>query len=340
MDWVRSRHDLDDERVLIGVTGGVLWLVGAIAGVVAQLMPGAHEIDLPLFLGLAVGIMGYGLWSISGVFDWSKVSVTQHACATAALTPLLGVVLWATGGQHSYLLPLMVLPLLHIAYFFRWQVSLPLTIELILVSGSPILYESEIADGSLSRLVTFAAVALMVVTVLRTLKGRLVAAEAEQRQIAQLDALTGLANRRRFDEALDAAVAAAGDPAAGRRGADARSFAIVLFDLDRFKLVNDTYGHPAGDRLLRAVAAACAAIVRPGDTLARIGGDEFAVIAPTAGEDGARRLAEELGRAVRSAGAEATVAWAVHPADGEDGDALLRIADRRLYERKAALIRA
>jgi len=341
MDWIRSRHDLDDERVLIGVTAGLLWLVGAVAAVLAQLMPGAADVDPLVFGGLTIGVLAYGGVSISGWFDWATVSVRGHVIATALLTPLLGVVLWATGGQDSYLMPLLVLPLLHVAYFFEWRVGVPLVFELVLVAASPGLYEPALAPGSVSRFVTFACVAAVVTVVLRALKGRLVAAEAHQRHMALLDALTGLVNRRGFDDALHAAVAVRGEAAHGRRDADVRAgFALLVFDLDRFKLVNDTQGHPAGDRLLRTVAANCAAIVRPGDTLARIGGDEFALIAPGAGIDGAERLADELLAAVRDAGAEATVAWAVHPVDGADGDALLRAADRRLYEGKAALARS
>jgi diguanylate cyclase (GGDEF)-like protein len=174
--------------------------------------------------------------------------------------------------------------------------------------------------------------------VLRMLKSRLVAAEVHQRRMALLDPLTGLANRRGFDNALRAAVLARGEAGQGRRESDdLPAFALLVLDLDRFKVVNDTHGHPAGDRLLRAVAAACANRVRPSDTLARIGGDEFAVVAPGAGVAGAERLADELRAAVRTAGAEATVAWAVHPDDGTDGETLLRTADRRLYLGKNAL---
>jgi diguanylate cyclase len=132
-------------------------------------------------------------------------------------------------------------------------------------------------------------------------------------------------------------VAHAGDPDGGRRTVDLLpGAALLLIDLDNFKLVNDSRGHAAGDELLKTVAAHCDAAMRPADTLARIGGDEFAVVAPGAGYAGAERLAEGLADAIAAAAAHATIAWAVCPDDGEDGDALLRIADRRLYEGKAA----
>jgi diguanylate cyclase (GGDEF)-like protein len=269
------------------------------------------------------------------------VSVAGHIAAAAVLMPVIGLVLWATGGQQSYLQPLLILPLLHVAYFFPWRVSIPLALELVLVTASPALYEEKLVDGSPSRLVCFAVIALVVVVVLRVLKTRLLEAEARQREMATVDVLTGLTNRRGFDERLHAAVAASGEADTGRRAADERpGFALVLFDLDRFKEVNDTLGHPAGDRLLRAVAAACGTRIRPGDTFARVGGDEFAIIAPEAGASGAERLARELGYAARAVGAQATVAWALHPEDGTDGDTLLRTVDRRLYAAKGSAVRA
>ncbi|MCW2992066.1 MAG: hypothetical protein JWM73_2660 [Solirubrobacterales bacterium] len=336
MDWFRSRHDLDDERVLIGVTAGVLWIVGAVTAGFAQLIPGADHVDPVLFAGLDVTVFLYGLASVNGWIDWSKVSVRNHAIATAIALPVMGAGLWATGGEHSYLQPVLVLALLHIAYFFRSAVGIPLVGGMLVVAASPLLYEDDLAAGYPPRLFTFGVAGVVLTVVLRLLKSRLVDAEARQRRMALLDALTGLVNRRGFDQALHAAVAARGGSVHGRRDDDERpGFALLVFDLNRFKLVNDTKGHPAGDRLLRCVAANCAAIVREGDTLARIGGDEFAVIAPGAGEGGATRLAAELLEAVRSAGIEATVAWAVHPADGRDGESLLRAADRRLYEGKA-----
>ena len=99
--------------------------------------------------------------------------------------------------------------------------------------------------------------------------------------MAERDPLTGLYNRRSFDDAL------------ARATADGGAAALVLFDFDGFKAVNDDHGHPTGDAVLRAVAEACARVVRDGDCLARIGGDEFALVAP--GAAGRRRGADRRG---------------------------------------------
>ncbi len=169
---------------------------------------------------------------------------------------------------------------------------------------------------------------------MRLLKRRLVAAEQRQRAMAERDALTGLANRRAFDTALATAVE--------QRDRHGRSAALLLLDFDDFKAVNDTHGHPVGDEVLRTVAAACEPEVRGVDCLARIGGDEFAVIAPGAGAIGAERLAEraprgDRERAARLPGSGAiavTIAWATVPEDATSAEHLFRVADRRLMERK------
>jgi diguanylate cyclase (GGDEF)-like protein len=171
--------------------------------------------------------------------------------------------------------------------------------------------------------------------VVRLLKRRLVSAEQRQRTMAERDPLTGLLNRRAFDAALLRAV--------GPRDAHGRAAALLLLDFDDFKAINDTHGHPAGDAVLQAVAAACALQVRGVDCFARIGGDEFAVIAPGAGTIGAERLAGALGEAIAQAATpeevgtvEVTIAWATVPDDAVSAEQLIRVADRRLIERKRA----
>jgi diguanylate cyclase (GGDEF)-like protein len=108
---------------------------------------------------------------------------------------------------------------------------------------------------------------------------------------ASEDPLTGLRNRRRFNEDLDQAVAQA-----RREGVTG---ALLMLDLDHFKLVNDTYGHPAGDRLIIEVAQALRRRTRASDVLARLGGDEFAVILPRCSPEEARLAAEAIAAAIR-----------------------------------------
>ncbi len=153
------------------------------------------------------------------------------------------------------------------------------------------------------------------------------------------DALTGLPNRQQFDERLALAIAEA---EAGRGG---RELGVLFVDLDRFKRVNDTLGHAAGDQLLRVVVERLRRNLRDGDVLARWGGDEFVVLLPrVAGADEAAAVADRLLAAlappVELAGAalhvSASIGVALYPAHGRDAATLLKQADAALYGVKAA----
>jgi diguanylate cyclase (GGDEF)-like protein len=99
---------------------------------------------------------------------------------------------------------------------------------------------------------------------------QLMASEAQARQLAFHDVLTGLPNRALFEDRLDRAL--------GQSITSGRPATLLLLDLDRFKCVNDTLGHPAGDDLIREVARRLSGLIRKDDTAARLGGDEFAII--------------------------------------------------------------
>ena len=154
-------------------------------------------------------------------------------------------------------------------------------------------------------------------------------------ELAERDALTGLANRKAFRDRLVERLTSA-----ARTG---QATAVLYIDLDRFKAVNDTLGHPVGDALLRKVAQRFKSALRDGDVVARLGGDEFAVIQsdapqPAAATTLATRLVDLIGRAYAIDGhmlhIGASVGVAVAPSDGYEPDVLLKNADLALYRAK------
>jgi diguanylate cyclase (GGDEF)-like protein len=139
--------------------------------------------------------------------------------------------------------------------------------------------------------------------------------------------LTGAANRRSLLARIEYEIA--------RHRRNRRSFALVMLDLDGFKLLNDRFGHPAGDELLREVATELQRAMRAQDTVARIGGDEFCVLGPETTREGAQRLAVRAHAAVSrvTAGVQAletSTGTALFPQDGTTVAGLLEAADDRL----------
>ncbi len=153
---------------------------------------------------------------------------------------------------------------------------------------------------------------------------------AAQRSLATRDPLTGLLNHREFHESLERELERA------RRSGGHLS--IAMFDLDGFKLVNDSAGHAEGDRLLRAVAVAMEQACRSSDMAFRVGGDEFALLIPGSDQEGAVAVAERVRRGLSSVDARvsASIGMASWPADGGSKDVLLAHADAALYSMKSA----
>jgi len=150
------------------------------------------------------------------------------------------------------------------------------------------------------------------------------------------DALTGAFNRQHFEERLNAEVAYA-----QRHGADV---GLVLFDLDHFKRVNDTHGHPAGDAVLRQVAGIVAQRLRAEDVFARVGGEEFVVILRSSNLKAVARVGERLRAAVSTSPVHheghlipisiSVGCAALRPRDERGAQELVEVADRRLYAAK------
>jgi diguanylate cyclase (GGDEF)-like protein/PAS domain S-box-containing protein len=162
--------------------------------------------------------------------------------------------------------------------------------------------------------------------------------EAEQQIEYQAyhDALTGLANRRLFQEHLSLALALA-----QRRNA---AVAVLFLDLDHFKTINDSLGHTVGDELLREVARRLKATVREGDTVARVGGDEFTIVlqelprgdaAAIVAQKVLRTLAEPMEISGHRLYITTSIGITLFPEDGEDAETLLKNADTAMYRAKA-----
>lgn len=173
--------------------------------------------------------------------------------------------------------------------------------------------------------------------------------EAQLEHQANFDTLTGLANRNLLQDRLRQAIATA------RRSGD--PVAVAFLDLDQFKVVNDSLGHTVGDQLLQAVATRLKSCVRDGDTVARVGGDEFVLLLPISRREDAangpsvqslaleprasevmRRIlaavAQPLVLAEREIRVTCSIGLSVFPQDGEDIDVLLRNADAAMYRAK------
>jgi diguanylate cyclase (GGDEF)-like protein/PAS domain S-box-containing protein len=159
--------------------------------------------------------------------------------------------------------------------------------------------------------------------------------EAALEHRALHDPLTDLPNRNLLHDRLQLAIRAA--------HRDSEIGALLVMDLDGFKAVNDAYGHPAGDHLLKLVGERLRGQLRSSDTVARLGGDEFAVVLPDVGGEegglsGAAKLVEALRKPFRVEGHQvrvsASIGISLFPTHGEDGDLLMRMADTAMYAAK------
>jgi len=151
--------------------------------------------------------------------------------------------------------------------------------------------------------------------------------------LARTDPLTGLTNHGGFHQTLAFEVAEA------RRSGF--PLALVSFDMDNFKAVNDTHGHPYGDAVLEAVGERLRTSLRRGDTAARVGGEEFALLLPQTSGDDAERIAESVRTAISRISVpdvelSCSAGVAVYPSDAEDKASLLELADAALYSAKRA----
>lgn len=264
-------------------------------------------------------------------------------------------VIWryaAIGAAFGLLFPIAAMAMLVAA----GDVGAPTTLVGVLVAThahSPLLYVIDTAPFFLGIFAGFAGarqarlIALnatleqQVADKTASLRSALARAEKTNEMVSHMadhDTLTGLLNRRCMQKELAAATALA-----ARYG---HPFAIVFVDLNRFKDINDSHGHDAGDRLLVGFTALLEQVARDSDRLFRWGGDEFVALLPNATGQGARQFADRLAQKLRQeridigamqVSVSASIGIATYPGDGADPEALLAHADQDMYRDKQRL---
>ena len=316
--------DIEEERELAGRLAGVLYLVGALTGVLLLVLPGV-EVTNPVAL-LVVCFGGFVWGVIAGlVLDWNRVPPIVSHISTGLGLPITAIVMGITGGAGSPALFYVFFVAVYCSWFYPPREAIPHLLGCAAVITLPIVYDPDaLADGAVADAViiipTFAVLGWLIMGG----KALMVELRDRARELSLRDPLTGLWNRRAFTDCLDEQLAR-----------DEGSVGLLLVDLDEFKSANTRYGYPAGDRVLCETAGLLAEVTRADDMVARLGGDEFAVLVKGAEEAGMERLADRTLVLMRRTGLHAlpgfklsaSAGWAVGCPGRESAEQLVSQAD-------------
>jgi len=313
------------DEPLIHVTGIILICVSSTLTWAGARSFDGHDVS-PVFLALGPVIWIGVRWLPSSALTPTVAallssSITLTYYAAAALSIKLG-----SGEALRARLPLAVLLAAH-ALTLLVAVSVSQTMTFEPNQPPPVLSWLGVIHFEILIFTIGTAVFLIVMMKERN-EGRLLA-------MSHTDALTGVANRRGFFLKAERVLK--------RCRRDRTPIAVVAFDLDRFKAINDNFGHATGDRVLEVFAEVCGRMLRPGDLMGRLGGEEFVAILPASGIEAGCEIAERVRKAVADAGAivdgspvNCTVSGGVAASSGPDDiHALLRQADFGLYRAKS-----
>lgn len=278
---------------------------------------------------LAVGLLGFAV--ADSFMRASSHPAVWVAAAWGILPLLLAAAAITTGGAESPALMWFALPAVTLGARFETRgIAIGTTYILALLGASTFGLDASVAGAHTQEVC--AAAGLVLCTVI--LSGALIESERAHRRRSTLDPLTGLFNRNALEQCLADLDGERSDEAEGL------SHALLLCDLDHFKLVNDQLGHAAGDAVLQDVAYTMRAALRAGDSIYRVGGEEILVVLPGAGQADAVEIAERLRGAVRERrpiGVVVTVSIGVAVSGNGtvDTDELVACADAALYSAKA-----
>jgi diguanylate cyclase (GGDEF)-like protein len=318
-----DQQDTDAQRRrAVGRTAGILFSAGAVASVPANQLftePSAPDyVHLITALAFVSGLVCFAV-------PWDRISERWFQLIPIVASIEVAVTVWSVRPHTETYSWFYVFVAVFIGYAFRDRRAIAAQLALTCACFAlPLAY---LDDGYREAVIqTIVSIPVIVLTgaIVAFLRERLEQEQANLRKLADRDGLTGVGNYRLLSSRLDYELA--------RHRRHGRRFAVILLDLDGFKEVNETYGHLAGDRVLREVGAALVRAVRDQDTVARQGGDEFSVLAPEAGPKEAEILAARLCDAVGEVAGvtgplTASIGYAIFPDDGERPEALLAHAD-------------
>lgn len=320
--------EVAEVRELAGRIAAILYLIGAVTALLLIVMPGLEVSNPPALYAIS----GFGFaWSGVCLFvvDWRNVRPWVSHLSSGMGLPITAVAMAASGGGQSPARFYLLFIIFYASFFYPPREAIPHLVGCIVVLALPLAYEANaVSDGLLADL-------LVLGPTFAVLGGLIMGGRQILVTISRHDPLTGLFNRRAFEQCLDSSIDA--------RGASA-SFGLMLCDLNSFKSVNDRHGHPQGDRVLRQTAKALKATVREGDEVARVGGDEFAIIVDRADERKMKALAERVRAELQLAGneldlgedyrLEASLGWAIFPREADNTEGLVAVADEALRAQK------
>ena len=298
------------------------------------LLPYADTSHASLVLVMIAGAVAMGVFMV--LF---APAIGDSAYASSDVLGVLSIAfgVYLTGGTTSPLLPLVFLQATFAAYFSPPRGALLRLLGVVLVCASPFTYAPDGAQlAFVVRVIAIVTTATVLVGIILYNKRELAQAEESSRELASHDPLTGLPNRRSFRRDVIRALRETGAGAG-------LGLSIAIIDVDNFKRVNDLHGHAAGDELLTRIARALSGVTREADIVARIGGDEFALLAPGADASTAQMLGERCVEATETAVIEAgyaecdvsaTVGYALFPQHGATFQELLQAADSALMNAK------
>ena len=295
----------------------------AVALAFALLPLGRAETDLAWAIPAAVLALAIG--AAAWLVPWRRLPPGLEPVPPLAFFAVVALLRQSQGGELSGLAPLLVLPVLWLLlYGTPGQVKVAAAGVAVTLALPIVLYGDAPAGPEIRLLVLWTTIAVVVAFTVTRLVDEIRRQSDELERLASTDSLTGLPNRRVWEDALPRELARS-----TRSGAPV---SIAILDLDCFKAYNDEHGHQAGDLLLKELAATWPGELRDTDLLARYGGEEFALLLPDCGAADVRPVVDKV-RAGAPAGTTASAGAAVW--DGvEEAEELIRRADEALYEAK------